>query len=206
MAASSDDEGGEAADIELDVVLGVRLASPKQAAAWAVLQDDTVVHTLRAAWRAWRAALAPAPRVGSGSGGSGSESGSESDESHTLALPEGDAAAVEPAAHAVWEGSDDEGVGGSSAASTPPRAPPVAQRVAVWVTARRLRRLLRALRALRAHAWLQREVWRRGHKALLAHHGARRSLRGLNTHHNWRGCARALTRFSGRGRARTRLR
>jgi hypothetical protein len=181
--ASADDSGGEAeaTEIELDIVLGVRLASPQQAAAWAVLQDDTVLHTLRAAWRAWRAALAPSPRGDSGSGGESASEGG--DESRALAAPHDDAAAVEPAAHAWWASEEDAQDDGrsssssssssSSAGSTPPLAPSVAQRVAVLVTARRLRRMLRALRALRAHAWLQREVWRRGHKALLAHHGAR---------------------------------
>ena len=45
------------AGFDIDVVLGVRLASPQQAAAWEALRAETEEHALRRAWLTWRAAV-----------------------------------------------------------------------------------------------------------------------------------------------------
>ena len=60
MASPPPAAAEEEAQLELDVVLGVRLASPQQAAAWAALRAETETHTLRRAWAAWRGAAAGA--------------------------------------------------------------------------------------------------------------------------------------------------
>ncbi len=128
-AAGSAAEGGSPDTIELDPQLGVPLRTPRQAAAWQVMQDTERSRRVRDAWSTWRLSV-----------------------SASLFLPL--FAEEEPQAQP----------GGEEAATRSAEA--VA--VAVFIAERRLRTLGRAFRALWAYASLNREVWRRGHKCLLA--------------------------------------
>ena len=177
--AADDDES----QLELDLVLGVRLASPQQAAAWAALRADTEAHLLRRAWVAWRAAAAAAPEEAASPAASASAA---SDDEAPRRL---DAVAAWRASHAdAGEGSGDESFDAGTHASSAARA----VRLAAFATARRLRSLHRGWRALRDHAWLQREVWRRGRKALLARNGACATQRRAHSpSHCMRVCSRA---------------
>lgn len=153
MEAAPPAEAGNA-EFDIDVVLGVRLATPKQAAAWAALRLETEEHTLRRAWLTWRAAVAE-------DASSGSDAPSEQ-RAEQAQLP-GSASGAHSAASSSG-GEEAEAPGAADAARV--------AKLAAFATARRLRSLSRAWRALRGHAWLQREVWRRGHRALMARNGA----------------------------------
>jgi hypothetical protein len=141
------------AGFDIDVVLGVRLASPQQAAAWAALRAETEEHALRRAWLTWRAAVAD-------DASSGSDAPSERHDKQ--ARQPGSACGALSASEDGGEEAD--APDGADAAHV--------AKLAAFATARRLRALSRAWRALRGHAWLQREVWRRGHRALMARNGA----------------------------------
>jgi hypothetical protein len=134
--------GDAGACVELDVFLGVPLATARQAAAWELLRCHEAAHRLQAAWHRWRAACAHTD-AHSGSGGESACSAGDEASPAREAEQEEEASAV--------------------AAGT---------RVALFAAARRLRCLARCVRCLAAHAWLQREVWRRGHRALMARDGA----------------------------------
>lgn len=142
------------AGFDIDVVLGVRLASPQQAAAWEALRAETEEHALRRAWLTWRAAVAD----------DAASSGSDAPSERHAEQPRQPGSACGAGSAAS---SDGEEADAPDAAAAAQRA-----KLAAFATARRLRALSRAWRALRGHAWLQREVWRRGHRALMARNGA----------------------------------
>jgi len=141
--------------LELDPQLGVPFASPAQSAAWEAMQSRSHARKLRTAWSAWREEV---HALGVQSGAGKHPTGGHVVRALFGPTPAGNAADGSQSADGD-ENEDDERVFFS---------PKTATGLAAFVTARRLRQLNRAFGALWSYTRLHREVWRRGHRAVLA--------------------------------------